>query len=144
VAYAYKAVSKFNFIDSVHRLLNALKKRHMNVVDHINVRDRLMHDHCGDIGHYTIIGACNPHVAKEAIRREPGIGVLMPCNFSIYEVGGKTLVSCVLTTKAVKLTKNKPLMLFAVLMERNMKNAVDEAAGKANRLIANQKNNRTF
>jgi uncharacterized protein (DUF302 family) len=125
VAYAYKVVSRYNFIESVHRLIDALKKRHMEIIDHINVRDRLMRDRVGDIGHYTIIGACNPHVAKEAIRREPGIGVLMPCNFSIYEIVGKTVVACVLTTKTLKLTKNKPLILFARTMEKKMKEAVE-------------------
>jgi uncharacterized protein (DUF302 family) len=135
MAYAYKVVSKYGFSDSLGRLLSALKKRGMNVVSRINVRDRIKRDGLGDIGHYTIIGACNPHVAKEAIRQEPCIGVLMPCNFSIYGAGGRTIVSCVLTTKTIKITKNKPLILFAAAMERNMKNAVDEAAGKGSRLI---------
>ena len=45
-----------------------------------------------DIDPYVIIGACNPHLASEALKIEPQIGVLLPCNVVVRQANDQVIV----------------------------------------------------
>ncbi len=42
-----------------------------------------------DINTYTIIGACNPQFAYEALSEYPYIGTMLPCNIIIRKTGNE-------------------------------------------------------
>lgn len=44
---------------------------------------------------YTILGACNPTLAHQALSADLSAGLMMPCNVTIYEDGEKTVVTAV-------------------------------------------------
>ena len=44
-----------------------------------------------DVPGYTILGACSPGLAHQALQAEAGIGLLMPCNVVIAEQSDGTL-----------------------------------------------------
>lgn len=45
-----------------------------------------------EMDRYVIVGACNPKLASAALDAEPLIGVLLPCNVIVREVGGRVQV----------------------------------------------------
>ncbi|MCC6663450.1 MAG: DUF302 domain-containing protein [Polyangiaceae bacterium] len=55
---------------------------------------------------YVILGACNPPLAHRALEAEPAVGVLLPCNVDVYQLGGRTIVQAVNPRKQFELVSN--------------------------------------
>jgi uncharacterized protein (DUF302 family) len=80
--------------DAVIKVTEELKKEGFGVLTTIDVRDTLKKKLNVDFQKYIILGACNPPFAYESLQSEIEIGLLLPCNFIIYESNSKeTFVS---------------------------------------------------
>jgi uncharacterized protein (DUF302 family) len=55
---------------------------------------------------YVILGACNPPLAHRALEAEPAVGVLLPCNVDVYQLGGRTIVQAINPRKQFELVSN--------------------------------------
>jgi uncharacterized protein (DUF302 family) len=77
------------------KLPEALKSEGFGILTEIDVRDTLQAKLGVDFRRYKILGACNPQLAHRALQAELGAGVMLPCNFVVYEDAGKTVVIAV-------------------------------------------------
>ena len=74
---------------------------------------------------YLILGACNPPNAYKALQAERDIGLMLPCNVIVYELGKKTFVSAVLPTIAMSVVENESLEDIAEEIEVKLKRVID-------------------
>lgn len=84
------------FEDALERVPQALKAQGFGVLTRIDVKATLKAKIGEDVPPYTILGACNPKMAHQAITLDPTIGVFLPCNVIVRQVAeGKVEVRAV-------------------------------------------------
>jgi uncharacterized protein (DUF302 family) len=77
-----------SFTDIAERTRAALAGKGFGVLTEIDVKATLKKKIGADVSDYLILGACNPKMAHEAMKIEPRVGAMLPCNVIIRSVGG--------------------------------------------------------
>ena len=84
------------FEETVARVIEGLKAEGFGILTEIDVQETLKRKLNVDFRRYTILGACNPPVAYQALQAERNIGLMLPCNVIVQEASvGKTEVAAV-------------------------------------------------
>jgi uncharacterized protein (DUF302 family) len=72
---------------------------------------------------YVILGACNPANAYKALLAEENIGLMLPCNVTVYEMDGKTVLSVIRPATAMQMIEDAELKKIAEVVEAQLKRA---------------------
>jgi uncharacterized protein (DUF302 family) len=74
---------------------------------------------------YRILGACNPKMAHEAIKIEPRVGAMLPCNVILRVVDGGVEVSAIDPVASMQAIENPALHAVAGQVRDLLKKAVE-------------------
>lgn len=74
------------FDKAVERVTEALKVEGFGVLTRINIHDAFKQKINVDFRPYTILGACNPKLAHQALSARADVGLLLPCNVTVESI----------------------------------------------------------
>ncbi len=92
--YGFSTTLDCGFDEAIQKVTEALGAEGFGVLTEINVKAVMKKKLDRDMPGYTILGACNPQLASQAIDSDADAGLLLPCNVLVREeADGKTTVA---------------------------------------------------
>ena len=85
--YYMAAMLPISFGEALERTEEALKQEGFGIISQIDIQNALKTKIGVDYRPYTILGACNPRLAYEALQIEDKVGTMLPCNVVVQELG---------------------------------------------------------
>lgn len=126
MSYYIAKTIPLDFEAAIARTEEALKEEGFGVISRIDIQDALKTKIGADFRPYTILGACNPKLAHEALQLEDKIGTMLPCNVVVQQkVSGETEVAAV-----------DPVASMAAIDNPALQQAAQNVRGKLERAIA--------
>ncbi|SRX55173.1 DUF302 domain-containing protein [Aequorivita sp. CIP111184] len=83
--YISTTLKNTTFKDAIEKTTAALKEEGFGVLTEIDLKATLKKKLDADFYNYTILGACNPQMAYQALQAENKIGTMLPCNVIVQE-----------------------------------------------------------
>jgi uncharacterized protein (DUF302 family) len=108
------------------RAMEVLSTEGFGVLTEIDVQATMKKKLDRDMRYYTILGACNPEMAWEALDREPKIGTMLPCNVIVRELeDGSVEVSAVNPQASMQAVENPELSEVALEVKTRLQRVID-------------------
>jgi len=112
--YYTAVVVDTDFEATIENVKTALKEQGFGVVSEINMQEKLKKGTGKEVPKYTILGACNPDGAYQALQIEEQIGVMLPCNVIVRELStGKVEVAAINPQKTMQSIGNPDMIPLA-------------------------------
>jgi uncharacterized protein (DUF302 family) len=120
---------KVPYEEAIQKVTAALKIEGFGVLTEIDVKTTMKQKINADFRRYVILGACNPHLAHRALSANLEVGLLLPCNVTVYEEDDYVVVAAI----------DPQLMLSVLKDDPALADVADEAKAKLTRVIESLK-----
>ena len=129
--YTLTTTTNAPFAEAVERVRAELKQEGFGVLCEIDVQATLREKLGVEQEPYTILGACNPPLAHQALSAEPELGTLLPCNVVVYERDGETHISAIDAERMLSIVGNDELAPIAAQVRAKLAAVVERASTTA-------------
>ena len=115
------------FGDVMEKTVAALKEEGFGILTTIDVKKTLKEKIDADFINYTILGACNPPLAHQALLATYDVGLMMPCNVVVSErTEGKITVAAMNPMLMNDIVKDADLSDMATKATMKIKSALEK------------------
>lgn len=117
------------FADVVEDVRAALADQGFGVITEIDMKATLKKKLDVDVEEQVILGACSPSHAHRALQADPSIGLLLPCNVTVRQVGDDTVVEVIDPQTMVDLSDAPDMAAVADEVGEKLRAAMSAIAG---------------
>ncbi len=131
MVFEESVVLNVEFAEALAATKAALAAHGFGVLTEIDMQQTLKAKVDKDMDAYVILGACNPKLASAALDIEPHVGVLLPCNVVVRQVGNAVQIDALDPGLMVSMTSRDELAPIAAEARRLLGEALASlAAGR--------------
>ena len=114
-----------SFEAAVAQATAALKEEGFGVISSIDLKETFKRKLGTDFRPYTILGACNPNLALEALKLEDKVGTMLPCNVIVQELRpGEVEVAAIDPVASMQAIENPELTEKAKAVREKLQSAI--------------------
>ena len=123
--YYFTKTINCSFENAIEKIKDSLKEEGFGILTEIDMKATLQKKLQVDFHNYTILGACNPPFAYQALLAEDKIGTMLPCNVIVQEkASGIIEVSAIDPSASMQLIENKKLQEIAQEVKIKLEKAI--------------------
>ncbi|MCF7812801.1 DUF302 domain-containing protein [Candidatus Gracilibacteria bacterium] len=122
--YSFRIRFSGSFPDALLAVKAALKNEGFGVLCEIDIQQKIKEKLGKDMEPYTILGACNPPLADEALKTETEIGLFLPCNIIVYQKNKSVFIAAIDVPTAMKVVQNPDLQPIAEKVNQKLTTAL--------------------
>ena len=131
MAYYISTTLPLSFDETIARTETALKEEGFGVISRIDIQEALKTKIGVDFRPYTILGACNPALAHEALKLEDKVGTMLPCNVVVQaREDGSSEVAAIDPVASMQAIENPQLTAAASEVRRRLSRVIESLAAE--------------
>ncbi len=127
MSYYIATALNLPFDKAIERTEAALKEQGFGIISRIDLQAAFKEKIGVDFRPYTILGACNPKLAHEALQLEDKVGTMLPCNVVVQAKGETpecTEVAAIDPVESMRAIDNAELKTAAAEVREGLRRAI--------------------
>lgn len=126
MTYYFATTIDTPFDDAIDKVTKALNDEGFGVLTTIDVQATLKKKIGVEFPRYTILGACSPALAHQALQAENKIGTMLPCNVIVRDNGdGMTEIAAVDPVSSMQAVQNPALDTVASTVRKKLRSVIN-------------------
>lgn len=125
MSYYFSKTIDGKFEDAVALVTKKLGEQGFGIITQIDITTTLQDKIGVAFRPYSILGACNPKLAHEALELEDKVGTMLPCNVIVQELApGRIEVAAIDPVASMNMINNNELLEKAAIVRQKLEAAI--------------------
>ena len=125
MSYYFSTRVSCSFDEALDRARRALAAEGFGVITEIDLAKTFREKIGLEFRPYTILGACNPTLAHDALQLEDKVGTMLPCNVVVQALDEGVEVAAIDPVASMQAIANAQLLQKAALVAEKLKRAIE-------------------